>query len=108
MHQRAPNCAGYAAALASPGSARVPCPGCSAPTSDSEVLSRLPVLPEHNHLPEWDAYLQHVYGNDDPPTYPVNLARLTWLYYDYLPIKLVPAQRAPQCPSVYGLSLIHI
>ena len=101
-HQPAPSCAGYAEALASPGSARVQCPACSAPTRDSEVLSRLPVLPERNHLPEWDAYLRRVYGDDDPPTYPIDLARLTWLYYDHLPIKLVPAQRAPQCSSVYG------
>lgn len=66
------------------------------------MLSRLPVLKPSPRMEEWDVYLQRVYGDDDPPTYPVDLARLTWLYYDQLPIKLVPVQRAPQCPSVYG------
>lgn len=78
------------------------CGACSAPTRESEVLSRLPVLAERGQSLEWDAYLRRVYGEVDPPTYPVDLGRLSWLYHDGLPIKLAPVQRAPQCSGVYG------
>ena len=75
---------------------------CTAPTYDSEVLSRLPVLSERGQSPAWDTYLQRVYGDADPPTYPIDLKRLSWLYYDSLPIRVVPAQRHPYCLALYG------
>ena len=102
-HPQPPSCADYGHVLAHPtnGSA-VPCAGCSMPTRESEVLSRLPVLLEQGNFPEWDAYLRRVYGEADPPVYPIDLGRLSWLYYDDLPIILAPVQRAPQCAGVYG------
>ena len=77
------------------------------PTRESEVLSRLPVLLEQGNFPEWDAYLRRVYGEADPPVYPVDLGRLSWLYYDDLPIILAPVQRAPRIPLGHRAASRH-
>lgn len=95
-----PVCREYRAAVARAGRCAA---RCADPTPASEVLSRLPVLRARGQSPEWDAYLESVYGEADPPSYPVDLTRLGWLYYDRLPIAVVPVQRSAQhCPAVYG------